>query len=210
MGNGPIKVGVVGAGGHGREVAELILCIGREDPSVSLAGLFDDAVADIDATLLSRLGIQVLGSPEDVSAHGDSFVIGVGSPFARRMLADRLEGLSRPVTLRHPMTEVSSSATIGTGSLMFFGSVLGSDSSVGVHTHFNVRSLVGDGCAIGSFVSLSPGCIIESDVTLADEVFIGSGAIVCEGAQVGHGAVIGAGAIVRGAIQDHSTFVGVS
>jgi sugar O-acyltransferase (sialic acid O-acetyltransferase NeuD family) len=186
---------IVGAGGHGRELAELVRSINDCSPRFDLVGFVDDAPDCLPKDVLARTGLRVLGVVEDAPDAADCFVIGVGNPHERRSIAERLSGRIEAATLVHPRSELASSAELAAGAVMCFGTAVGPESSVGRHSHLNVRAVVGANCSIGDFVSLSPGSIVESRVSIESEVFVGTGSIVRsnvdESAQVGAGAVVG-------------------
>ncbi len=73
----------------------------------------------------------------------------------------------------------------------------------------NSRIVIGDGCDIAGFVTITTAsshkrCIGLSDtverreVVLEDHVFVGQGAIILGGTRVGHHSVIGAGVVLSG------------
>jgi saccharopine dehydrogenase-like NADP-dependent oxidoreductase len=63
------KVIIIGAGGHGKVVADIVVSSGDE-----VAGFLDD-----DESIKECAGLKVLGKPEDYKKHSDcEFVIAVG------------------------------------------------------------------------------------------------------------------------------------
>jgi sugar O-acyltransferase (sialic acid O-acetyltransferase NeuD family) len=191
---------IVGAGGHGRELAALVRSINECSPRFDLVGFVDDAPDCLPKDVLARTGLRVLGVVEDAPDAADCFVIGVGNPHERRSIAERLSGRIEAATLVHPRSELASSAELAAGAVMCFGTAVGPESSVGRHSHLNVRAVVGMGCSIGDFVSLSPGSLIEDYVLTDESAFVGTGAVVCRSVRVGKSATVGAGAVLASSL----------
>lgn len=84
---------IVGAGGFGREVVEMVRAvasIGRREWFVE--GVVDDAPNDATDVLLARLGTGRLGTVAWLldQPRGYAVMIAVGSPLTRRAIVDRL------------------------------------------------------------------------------------------------------------------------
>jgi len=207
----PQEIVIIGAGGHGREMHDVIEAINAASvtPPWDFLGFIDDGQPDLDQ--LQRRGATLLGGRAELATLKDvHFIVGIGSPVARRQVdaVACVVGL-RPATLIHP------SATIGTDVDLAAGVVVCSHVSVtthvrvGRHTHLNVNSTVSHDVALGDFVTLSPGVTLAGNVTLADDVTMGVSSTVIPGVSIGHGATVGAGGVVVGDLAARVTAVGV-
>ena len=182
-----MRLFVVGAGGHARDVADIATACG-------------DDVAFLDDRDLPG----VVGRPSELVGTLWPHVIAVNDPSSRALLA--VGGL--PVTLVHPTAVVSSLATLAPGVVVGANACIGPGTRIGLHSH------IGAGCTItrtvlGRFCSVGPGVDIAGDVTVGDGTFIGVGARVANMKHIGTGCVIGAGAVVVDHVASGETVAGV-
>jgi sugar O-acyltransferase (sialic acid O-acetyltransferase NeuD family) len=193
---------IVGAGGFGREVYDVAL-----DSGVVVDGFvadFDEHFAEVAA-----LGSVVLGSVDMVA--GRSFVIGVGSPSARKKLDERALGagaLAAPA-LRHPTATVGRATTIGDGSVVCAHAAITTNNRLGRHVHVNLHASIGHDCVIGDYVTLAPGARVSGHCHLGEGVELGTNAAVIPGITIGEGAVLGAGAVATKDVPPGVVAVGV-
>ena len=204
---------IFGAGGHAREVAQIVHDINQAQPgSWHLLGF----MADPQAVALhpKPLPAPLLGNSEQaLVAHPDAHcIIAVGNSQARRSIAARLRqqhpGL-RFATLVHPRAWVATGASVGQGSVVFAGALINVDASLGIHTSINLACTISHDCQLGDYVSLGPGVHMAGAVTLGEAVDVGTGASIRPRVSVGANAVIGAGAAVVRDLLGDSTAVGV-
>ena len=189
------KVLVVGAGGHGKVVGELV----ELSSAYELAGWVDRGHVGKEIN-----GGVILGGDDDLEkiyqSGVTSVIIGVGSigdVSVKKKLAELLEEIGfQFISLRHPSAVISMRSDIAQGTCMMAGSVIQTDTSIGKHCIVNTRAVIEHDCSIGSFVHVAPGAVIAGGVHIEDDVHIGLGAVVREGLHVGQGALIAAGAVV--------------
>ena len=192
---------VLGAGGHGRAVADLAAECGW-----SVAGFTDRAP-----------GPGVLGGDADVAtlvrtARIDGAVVGVGNTALalRPRLFALLEsvGIEAP-SLVHPRAVVSRSAHVGAGSVVFPGGVLGAHVSVGDNAVVYSGVVIEHDCRIGEHAYVSPGAVLSGTVTVEAGAFVGAGAVLLPGITIGAGAIVAAGAVVTRDVGAGATVIGV-
>ena len=192
----PKDIVIVGAGGHGREVAMLIEEINASILSWNILGFVDDCHDSLDAECL---GYPVIGAIEDyfLSHKEVSAVIAVGDSRTRLLLWNRIRGgtVSFP-SLIHPGVRVHSSNMIGEGVILCRGACITVNVSLGGHVHINTNSTVAHESKLDDFATLSPGVNISGNVSLGRGAFLGTGAQVAPSVEVGEGAMVGAGATV--------------
>ncbi|MFI5374642.1 MAG: NeuD/PglB/VioB family sugar acetyltransferase [Candidatus Rokuibacteriota bacterium] len=197
---------ILGAGGHGRAVADLaracgFTVAGFTDPSLSAGGP-GAPVLGTDAQLAAIIRPQRI----------DGGVVGVGNTaLARRgQLYEVLviAGVPQPA-LVHPRAITSPSAEVGAGSVVFAGSVLGSGVRIGVNAVIYSGVVVEHECVIADHAYLSPGVVLSGQVTVEAGAFLGAGAVVLPGLRIGAGAVVAAGAVVTADVAAGQTVMGV-
>ncbi len=202
-----------GAGGHAREVAQVV-----DDINHTQAGTWQllGFMADSQSSALNPkpLPAPFLGnSQQALAAHPDAHcVIAVGDARARRRIADRLlqqhSGL-RFATLVHPRAWVAEGVCVGQGSVVFAGVLINVDVTLGIHSSINLGCTISHDGHLGDYVSLGPGVHLAGAVTVGDDVDIGAGATLLPGVHLGAGCIIGAGAAVVHDIPADCTAVGV-
>lgn len=208
---GPIVV--IGAGGFGREVLDIVEAMNAAGSALDLLGSVDDSNANVD--LLVRRGVPHLGSIdeylEDLSPDAlPGFVIGIGAGSVRRELDTRLTAAEMwPMVLMHPMATVGGDSRIAVGCILAAGARVTTNITLGRHTQLHVNSTIGHDSVLDDFVSVYPGATVSGNVHLADGVTIGTGANVLPGLTIGAGAFVGAGAVVTKDVEPGTTVVGV-
>lgn len=148
----PGRLLILGAGGHGRAVADLARACG-----FIVLGFVDPA---------GRGGAGgVLGGDEELEAlvrseRADGALIGVGATALTRRaeLFQRLRslGVGAPA-LVHPRATASPSCRIGEGTIVCAGSVLGAAVEIGENVVLYSGVLAEHDCRIGEHAYLSPG-----------------------------------------------------
>lgn len=199
---------IIGAGGHGAEVAAYALDLG-----LPLLGALDDG-RPVGPWGNSRVLGGLATLPELVQAHGEvGFITAFGSNPLRRTIVQKIEALGlaglKAVTLRHGSAWIGAEVVVGAGTLLAPNVILTTRVRVGRHCILNVKASVSHDCVIGDFVNINPAATLCGNVTVGDGAFVGAGAVVKEKITIGRGATIGAGAVVIRDVPDGATVVGV-
>lgn len=204
----PLQLVIVGAGGHGREIADTVAAINAVSPSWELLGFLDDR--EPDRHLLAALGVDYLGPTARMGDIPASYVIGMGSPAARRLFDERSTALGRtPATLVHPRAYVGRDVVLGPGSVLAPQANVTTHVTLGRHVHLDVAATVGHDCGLDDYVTVAPGARVSGGVTLEPEVFVGAGATLIQGVRVGRRTTVGAGAVVTRDLPPNVVAVGV-
>ncbi|HEY5663742.1 MAG TPA: NeuD/PglB/VioB family sugar acetyltransferase [Ilumatobacter sp.] len=199
---------IVGAGGFGREVHDIVVALNAAGAALDLVGYVDDASGDHH--LLARQGIALLGTSDELVRLGSSFAIGIGSGEVRRILDAKLvAGGCSPVTLIHPMATVGGDNRIGAGCILAAGARVTTNVTLGRHVDLHVNATVGHDAVLDDFASVYPGATVGGNVHLGECATVGTGANVLPGLTVGAGAFVGAGAVVTTDVEPGATVAGV-
>lgn len=181
-----MDVVILGAGGDSSVVAEAIRAVNRAGGELRLVGLLDD-----NPTAASSDG-PILGTLTDWSTVA-SEVNFIPALHRYGLMEERhrlLAGLSIPperwVSVIHPMSCISSSASIGRGS--FIASFV----------------TIQPGATIGSFVSIRAGANIGHDTNIGDFAYVGPNATTCGYSAMGDGSHLGPNGVLRGFTTMHS------
>lgn len=189
---------LIGAGGHGKVVAETATILGYQE-IVFADSAWPDRIAN------GRWPIVMAQPTIDNPA---TIFCSVGDNVIRERLFVSFPLHCSP-SLLHPAATVSPSVRIGAGVFCQAGAVVNADAVIGKGVILNTGCSVDHDCRIGDFVHISPGAHLAGDVHVGSRTWIGIGASVRQGIRIGSDVVIGAGAAVVSDIADHSRVGGV-
>lgn len=193
------QIVVVGCGGFGREVVDLVLELGRAQDGPELLGVLDDGPAQVDLDRLAAQGVPFLGGVEDyvASAAPAGFVIGIAGARARRVIDAKLTSAGHTAsTLVHPSVTIGSLVSIGPGGILCAGARLTTNITLGRHVHVNLNATIGHDAELGDYVTIYPSAAVSGNVRLGDDVSLGVGSAVLQGLTVGARSFVGAAALV--------------
>ena len=209
----PEDLVIVGAGGFGREAADVVEAINaRSTPAWRLLGVIDDFPSADNLSRLAARRLAYLGTTEKVirATERPKYVIGVGSPRIRQLLADRMDAAGfAAATLVHPEASIGSCCHLGEGSVVLAGARLTTNIQLGRHVHLNPNVTIGHDTVLEDFVSMNPGSVMSGDCHVEAGVLIGVGAVVLNQLRVGAGAVVGGAACVVRDVPARATVKGV-
>lgn len=198
---------IVGAGGFGREVAQLVRDLARAGDDTALLGFVDG-----DAALRGAApgGLPVLGDDDWLIARTDvDAACGIGLPAIRRRVATRLAAAGIAfVRLVHPAASVGDTVDLGPGSIVCAGAVVTADVHTGPHVQINPCAAVMHDVRLGAFTTVAPGATLCGGVAVGELCLIGAGAVIRPGVRVGPGATVGVGAVVTRDVADGATVAG--
>ncbi|MBO1767487.1 acetyltransferase [Allobranchiibius sp. GilTou38] len=201
---------VVGCGGFGREVLEIVAAINHDRADWRIVGVLDDAPCDADLRLLKERDVDHLGGVGVLAELPPTTyaVLGIGSPAARRVISSRHPG-RRWATLVHPAATLGSDVTVAPGAVIAPGSRLSTHISVGAHVQIDQNVTVGHDSRLGDFCRLNPQACISGSVDIGAGAYVGANATVLQGLHVGEGSIVGAGAVVVRDVDSARTVKGV-
>jgi sugar O-acyltransferase (sialic acid O-acetyltransferase NeuD family) len=188
---------VLGAGGHGKVVADILLSGG-----LAVLGFVDDDDRLAGARVL---GLPVLGRIDDYAAcRPAGIVLGIGANAVRKQLVDRLGAAAEPlwITAAHPRATLAASVVAGPGTVVVAGAVVNVDAVIGAHAIINTCASVDHDCRVGDYAHIAPGARLAGAVSIGEGAFIGAGAAILPGRSVGCWATVGAGAVVARDVPD--------
>ena len=198
------RVLILGAGGHGKVVADLVREVAQlEGFAEQDEALLGTECAGAKIVMSQQEALASLARPEP-QIYG---VVAVGHNPTRLSLALAL-GPGLASALVHPSAVVSPSASLAPGTVVMPQVVVNAQAQVGLGAILNTGCIVEHECSLGQGVHVSPGAVLCGQVTLGEGAWIGAGAVVIPGVHVGAGAVVGAGATVVRNVAAGVTVVG--
>jgi sugar O-acyltransferase (sialic acid O-acetyltransferase NeuD family) len=181
---------IVGAGGHGRSVLELVRLLGTHE----VPGFLDD----LHPPGTDVMGVPVWGPTTAMASLSDRGVnalhVAIGNNAARAALHARARDAGlQAVTLIHPRACVSPSASLGAGCAVMALAVVGTEARlgdgvivnvgaavdhharVGHHGHLGANATMAGGTSIGTRAWLQAGSAIGYHVHLPDDTIVPPG-----------------------------------
>jgi sugar O-acyltransferase (sialic acid O-acetyltransferase NeuD family) len=203
-----VKVLILGAGGHGQVVADVLLCAHRAGSAVLPIGYLDDAVRLQGQTIL---GLPVRGTFEQIDAVShEGVILAIGDNHIRERIYEQLRQRGEClVSAVHPRSIVATDVSVGPGTVICAGAVVNPGSEIGANTILNTACTVDHHNCIGDHVHVAPGVHLGGDVVIGTGALVGIGAVVMPQHQIGDWATVGAGAVVTKNVPVGTVWVGV-
>ncbi len=190
---------ILGAGGHGKVVADIALMVGYDD-----IRFLDD-----DHPTRSHIGSwPIIGKLNNPMEKDLPKFVAIGNNLVRQQLSRTLESQNL-VSIIHPRAVVSSRAKIGAGVVAVAGVVVNCDTDVGDGVILNTACSVDHDCKVADFSHISPGANLAGGVSIGPRTWVGIGSAVREGIKIGADCIIGAGSAVVKNVPDGETWLGV-
>jgi sugar O-acyltransferase (sialic acid O-acetyltransferase NeuD family) len=201
-----MDVVIVGAGGHGRVVLEILRAAGKH----RAVGFLDANSALVGTTISDLPVLGHLNALPKVRQKTKGAIIAIGDNRARMGYAGKMrEAGFELVNAIHPSAVVSLSAKIGSNAVLAAGSIVGTGAVIGDSVIINTGAIVDHECDIGEAVHIAPAVALAGRVKIGAGAFVGIGARVIQCLSVGEYATIGAGAAVIRDVPANATVVGV-
>ena len=183
------RVIVIGAGGHGRSVAEAILLLGRDE----LVGFVDDG-ADPNAKVWTYPILGRTDSLHTLRALADTVVVAIGNNAVREKLHSRVrDGGFELLNVIHPAAFVSPTATLGAGCAVMAGAVVGTEAKLGEGVIVNCGATVDHHCRVDAFGHLGVNACMAGGSVLGHRARMQAGSALGYGVQVERDAVLAPG-----------------
>jgi UDP-perosamine 4-acetyltransferase len=203
-----MQVVIIGAGGHGRVVLDILRTEGRYDPIG-----FVDADTRLTGTSVSELAVlgptNILPKLRQQQRVAHAIVaIGDNRTRQRYTAAVQAEGFEL-VSAIHPTAFVSPTARLGRNVVICPNASVITEARLGDSVIVNTGAIVEHECELAEAVHVAPGACLAGRVRVGACAFIGIGAQVIQCLAVGEGATVGAGAVVVEDVPDGATVVGV-
>ncbi len=195
---------ILGAGGHGKVVADILLC-----QDVPVSGFLDDNPM-LEGQV--RLGLPILGPIESYPRYEPSgLALGVGDTSHRQRIVHRCGPPAQHLWRNtiHPRATIATSTRLGRGVTVIAGAVINPDAILGDHVIINTGATVDHECVVAAYGHIAPGAHLAGCVCIGEGVLVGTGANVCPGCSIGAWSIVGAGATVVRDIPAGVTAIGV-
>ncbi len=199
---------IVGCGGHGRVVLDILVNAGLYD----VVG-FVDSNTDFFGRHVD--GIKVLGHPDELpgiqtTTGATAAIIAIGDNGVRRSFARKLEDQGFDIiNAIHPSANLARNVTLGKNIVIAASAIASAHCQIGDSVILNTGCIVDHESLIGTATHICPGARLAGRVTVESGAFVGIGATIIQSVRIGYEAVVGAGAVVIRDVSPMSTVVGV-
>lgn len=184
---------IVGAGGHGRSVAEAVLAAGKYE----LVGFVDDAAPSLQHVW----GLPVFGATADLASnreYADVAIVAIGNNRLREALQHRLYAAGFELaTVVHPKAIVSPRAVVGAGCAIMAGAIVGTEAQLGTGVIVNCGAVVDHHCRVEDFGHLGVNAAMAGGSVLGRGAWMQAGAVLGYGVSVGGGVVLAPGEAIN-------------
>lgn len=182
---------IIGAGGHGRVVAEAA----EQCEEWDAIAFLDDRI-DVDKILNHRI-IGKLSEYERFTDKCKDAIVCIGDNEKRLDLIEKIlkSGYKVPVII-HPKAAVSKYSDIEEGSVVLAGAVINTGASVGRGCIINIGSLVDHDCILQDGVHVCSGAVVRSGCGIGRLGYIGAGGCVRAGTVLEEGFVLQDGMVI--------------
>lgn len=184
---------IYGASGHGLVVADVARSCGY------------DEIIFIDD------GVNEYPSFENIVKNRHiPIALGVGDNATRAKLFQKVKQSGfEIVSLVHPSSTVSPSATIGIATVVMPNVVINAKAIIGDGVILNTSCVIEHECKIDDFVHISPKVALGGDVKIGKFTHIGIGSSVIQSIIIGKNVIVGGGSTVIRDIKDNQKVAGV-
>jgi len=195
------RIVVVGAGGHGKVVADAV----RAGDAFEVAAFADELATQRDGDLF--LGARIIAGDGALARARE---LGIGYAIAafadckarlgccERLLAHGFE----IVTVVHPRAIVAGDVTIGAGTFLAAGAIVGTATVLGESAIINTGAIVDHDCVLEDAVHVEQGACLGARVRVGRVTTIGIGATVTKDRRIGAHAWIAPATLLTCDVED--------
>lgn len=203
---------ILGAIGNCLDIIDAVLAANKQEglQTYEILGFLDDEP--------SRQGVEICGFPVLGSLaiakeipHA-LFVNGIGSPRSYLSKQAMIEGLgldrTRFATIIHPTAVISSSATIGCGSVVLANCTICSNVHIGDHVMMLPNCVLGHDTHVHDYSTFAANVTVSGSVSIGLSCYLGGGSSIREYTHLGDQVLLGMGAVLIRDAPTGSTMVG--
>ena len=203
------KIVIYGAGGLGRESAELIGYINQVKPTYEIVGFVSEGDDFYEGQVINDY--PWLGGESWLDEHKDDVVccIAIGSAGVKAKIQERLKEKGVIIeTIIAPDVVIGKNTNIGTGCIITGRSTVSVNCKIGDGVLLNGNVIIGHDTHIGDYTTIMTSSDIGGWCEIGSEVRIGAHAYILPHRKVGSKATVAAGSIVFTNVKEKTTVLG--
>ena len=199
------QVVIIGAGGHAKVIADIIVKSGDR-----VYGFLDDNL-EIGTTIANNEQFKIIGKIEKINKLKENtnveFVIAIGDNTVRKNIAENYN--VKYYTAIHPSSIIALDVSIEEGTVVMANTVINTSAKIGRHCIVNTGAIIEHDNIIENYVHVSPNATLCGTVKIGECTHIGANATVKNNIEICNKCIIGAGALVVKNINESGAYVGV-
>ena len=204
------KIIIIGAGGHAKVVADIILTRKIDlNENLKIIGFLDDNFKNLKYDNI--FNIPILGDLSNIEKFSNNkdyfFIIAIGSNKVREEISKKYPELNYYIAI-HPRSIISREVEIGAGTVVMANVVINPASTIGKHCILNTSSVIEHDNELGDYVHISPNTTLCGGVNIEDNSWIGAGSVIRQQIYIGKNVLVGANSVVIKNIEDNCIVVG--
>lgn len=184
------KVVIIGAGGHGKAIADII-----EKSGDTVYGFLDD---NLKENILNYKILGTISSCEELykSSTDLEFIIAIGNNRKRKEIYEKYS--FKYYTAIHPKACISNvDVEIQEGTVIMANACINSSVKIGKQVIINTGTIIEHDCLVEDFAHISYGCIVGANAKVGESAYIGLGSLINIGKEINKNEVIECGTIIK-------------
>lgn len=202
------KIVLFGAGGLGKEVANMIREINKWQPTYDLLGFLVEEKYFRPNIYVNDL--PIIGDEQWLLRNKDVLCCcTIADVYQKARIQDYLstQGIKFE-TIKDVTAYIAPYSNIGEGCIIYPYVMISSNVTIEQGVLLNSYVTVGHDVSIGKHTTVQPGTGISGNVKIGTKVSIGGHAFIVPGKKIGDEAVVAAGSIVFSNVKPHTTVLG--
>ena len=185
------RLAIVGAGGHGKVVAEAAELSGWTEIE-----FFDDAWPEKNFSGAWHIVGDMAALIEKLDEY-EGCIVAIGNNLLRlNKTEELLHHHANIVTVTHPTAIISKYATVSPGCAVLAGSTINPFTKIGLGCIINTNASVDHDCEISDGVHICPNSVLAGGVRVGRLSWLGIGSTILQQIEIGDGCFIGASSLV--------------
>jgi sugar O-acyltransferase (sialic acid O-acetyltransferase NeuD family) len=198
---------IVGAGGFGRELRQLVqYCF--PTGSYRIKGFLSSNPRDLEGHNVAE---PIIDDPHRYSPReNDRFLLAVGDIEHRKSITTALKTKGATfLSMVHPTALVDNAASIGEGCVIYPYAIVMNEARLDDFVLLNLYASAGHDTQVGKYCNLCPYATMNGFAVLEDEVYMGTHSSLLPECRVGRGSKISAGSVAAHNVEPYSLVFGV-
>ena len=202
-----MKLVVFGAGGMGKEAADLAMLVNHNERKWDEI-LFQDDVVD-EGTVIGLRCFHSATVESLFSKDEREYIIALGEPSSKEKIYSMLK--SKDLKFANVIAndaQVSKFAKLGEGIIIKKGSIVQAEAEIGNNVTLQSYMCVGHGARVGDHCQLSTFSVIGGESVVGNRTFISMNCTIREKITIGSNVIVSAGSAVLKSIESDVTVAG--
>ena len=202
---------IIGAGGLGREILDIIKAINKLKPTWNVLGFYDDAFQTKKPISERTYCLGTIADLKILKNRNLAVAFGISN---REVVQSMINQLQENINFNypniiHPSVAQNSNINMGIGNVIGFSCFLSCDIQIGDFNFLNILVALGHDVKMGSFNALMPRTQISGNVVVGDFNFFGMNSAVVQNKSIGSHNTINAFTLLTKTIQNNRKYFGI-